>query len=47
MRMNRRVELGQKISRKEALFWKMVLLLLIAVLALLITTVQGWLFPLD
>ncbi|HKI59585.1 MAG TPA: hypothetical protein VKA23_01005 [Mariprofundaceae bacterium] len=45
--MNRRVGLAQKISRRESLFWKMLLLVVIALLALLLTTVQGWMFPLD
>jgi len=47
MKMNRRIEFTQKISQRESLFWKMLLLLMIALLSLLLTTVQGWMFPLD
>lgn len=47
MRMNKRVALTQKMSRREALFWKLLLLVLIALLSFLMTTVQGWMFPLD
>jgi len=47
MKTGRRISFTQKVSRREAMAWKVLLLASIALLAFLFTTVQGWLFPLD
>lgn len=37
----------RKLSRRESLFWKMMLLAVIALVAFLLTTIQGWLAAIE
>jgi len=37
----------KKLSRRESLFWKMVVLALIALVAFLLATIQGWMAPIS
>ncbi len=39
------VAASKKMSQREALFWKLMLLLFIALLAFLFSNAQSWLFP--